>query len=626
MRSLLPALLLGIWSASSPRSHAETQSARIDRLFVILDAFNAEVDNQIAIARADLQTTRNEDAWTPELRDAAGAWLDTLVQTGVYTAVRTKTSPNSEITEYRAIAPHKLPPPANRFGDEVTARLRSVEGLRRKATSNLQDEVKEIVDPIWVDARLPEDLQPIRFMLARLKAEVIDKLPQIRPGSSIAPFPNPSFVNGNTRVVNPGEDVRGLALLLLPPDPLVFPDPETDPLNYVRVRRMWRDLGAWNLSAVMGSRIYNIVYEHDRRFRRAALAAQRTLDGLILRRATAQELSKAADWLETFRTASPQLPGKQFPRIPTAAPVTPRPVKPPAGADNPPETITDYHELLTRSPSASGSSSYQQEFYPPITPEVLDEYQAIVALLTARAAAEPPDLAPLQKAVGAHLRLLSPQLQVFLDTTLLPPPAPKEVKNPAFALPTPPAGATPGAVLIAYLDAAAEQKYDRNAAAIARQLLETWRSPATMADTKTILERGLTSVPWQNLATMPGSGLIFAARDGAARERLTQICGTLNADALPVVLREQLEKAIAAGDWPRCVKLLEVDTLAAILPEKEHVDWCQTVALLKDAATQIAGKRPAEARILFQTVLRSPVSAAAGEAAAGSLKALPAAP
>jgi len=622
LRSLLPALLLGIWSASSPRGHAETQAARIDRLFVILDSFDAEVNNQIAIARADLQTTRIEDGWTPELRDAAGAWLDTLVQTGVYTAVRTKTSPNSDITEYRAITPHKLPPPANRFGDEVTARLRATEDLRRKAMSSLQEEVRDLVDPIWVAARQPADLQPIRFTLARLQSEVLDKLPQIRYGASIAPFPNPSFING-TRIVTPGEDARGLALLLLPPDPLVFPDPETDPLNYVRVRRMWRDLGAWNLSAVMGSRIYNIVYEHDRRFRRAALDAQRALDGLILRRATAQELSKAADWLESFRTASPPLPGKQFPRIPTAAPVTPRPVKPPAGADNPPETITDYHELLTRSPSASGSSSSQQEFYPPITPDVLDEYRAIVALLTAQAAAEPPDLAPLQKAVGAHLRLLSPQLQVFLDKTLLPPPAPKEMKDPVFVLPSPQAGAKPSAVLIAYLDAVAEQKYDRNAAAVARQLLETWRSPETMADTKAILERGLTSVPWQNLATLPGSPLLFAARDAAARERLTQICGPLNADALPVVLREQLEKAIAASDWPRCVKLLEVDALAAVLPEKEHIDWCQTVALLEDAATQIAGKRPAEALALFKTVLRTPVSAAAGRAAARSLKALP---
>jgi hypothetical protein len=175
--------------------------------------------------------------------------------------------------------------------------------------------------------------------------------------------------------------------------------------------------------------------------------------------------------------------------------------------------------------------------------------------------------------------------------------------------------------LIQYLEAIAQSGTDR--AKSGKELLESWQAGGNSVNNGERPTRVSTFDLWQSLATLPGSSQLFVARDDAARERLAKIGGPLNAGPLPELLREQLEKAIAAGDRERGQKLLALDNAAAVLTETEHRDWEQTLALLEKAAACLEQKNSAEARTCLLTVLRSPVSAAAGQHAARTLRQLP---
>ena len=610
------------------------QASRIAQLFSRFASVDGEVANQLAIAQLDVANAPESDGWTPALKEDVTAWLKQLPRPWNAPLPIARFPPNfpavmqqrmSESFRVQGIARHDFPPPAMAFADHIAAHFRELDALHHDLESRLAEEVVDAVSRVWIEAGKPADLEPILPLLKQMKEVVLDKHPP--PAAPIPSHPRGGPPPEIPQPPDPVEDARTLAMLLLPPDPLYFPDPKTDLQKYIYARLVWNDLRDRKFGFVSHSKINFKLRAYDQRLARDGQAARTNLDRAIVQHVPATTLKEAFDHFEAYcypeRMSAEQRPPPTSPSIPDAA-------------------VSDYHELLGRPRPPDVGDPNQNLFRPVVWDETEDAYKAAVALLIAGSEAQHPDLTPLKQALRKQLKFLFGDVHDCMETQLdgLPlvepsPPVPAQaapLPAPANPAPADPSGEpsastaeSPTSDLIAFLDHLVRGVEKNEGPAVgAYHLLPLWRRLENGTDDLSIALPHSPLSLWQWIAASPENLALFELRDRACRQLLTKICGPVAAEPLPAFLREQLESAISAADWKRTERLLTLDQGAVLFSESEHHDWETLLTLFRKAESDAARSQSAAARTDYRQILTLCNSAAAGKLAAQRLKALPA--
>lgn len=382
----LLALFAGGWAISA---HAAPQP-RVERLLEVLESIGPGIQNELVIGKADLEALRNRPGWTPELVRAVSEQLekwDTAPQGPLSMAWNVSST---------GAAPPSFPQPAADFLAEIVGRLRTLHELRLNAVSPLGDVLEREVEIAWLNARQPADLEPVLKRIQRWRA-VVDPANKLN-----SVFLNrPSF--RNAKMV--GEDVFSAALLLSGPEPLLLPEPETDPKSYASRRRIWDELGTWNFPFMKRAEVRQRIYAYDRRFLTAGQKARDELEDLLIRRATADDIRKALARLEQFRVT---------PILPTQPPPNRGPMQ-----DATP--VTDYRDLLTKgSPFFGQTPSPGGLLRPAVPSEALDVYPYAATLLIIDPATTLEEMTAAKTMLRPGLPHLGLELRKALDPLVAP--------------------------------------------------------------------------------------------------------------------------------------------------------------------------------------------------------------
>ena len=576
---VLLALCIGLWCApASPGS--ERSLARVDQLHDTLMAAGAELANQLAAARAELDAPAPDDGWTDDARVAARTWLDGLTQPRFPTAPQAAEllhPTHFNQVQLKSTQIPTMPPTALRFAEKVAARLKALRDVRTNVWYDYTEAVADAAESVWMDATKPADLAPALKILDRFKAVALDPAPAGDPNRVERPFPTPSEkVDGHEIRMSDDEALAAL-VLMSGPEPLILPDPLVDPAAYREMRMRWHNLAGWHLRFCERWQVAQRVREYDQRYRQLALRAQGTLERRIAADAPAGEITAALANMETFRNSNPMNPQLPFP-------IAGRPPIPPVPSRDPPEPKprqsalffpADYRALLDEPggerPGPIVESAY---FRPAIEVGVIDNYRTLVKLLLSETPEKPPEFSSLAGAswyrhsIAIRTRV---QIKFGLDAfgRRIPAP-PKSVERPnAVTVPAPPPGESPYEAVRISLEAAALGQSEFSQAA--KTLLPFWKGLKD-ANGNPNGPAALNEALWSTLASAPGGPALIAARDRAVLALLKPSAPPLEGPVLPV-LRQHLEVTLGAGDATACRRLLDIDQAASLLPPNERKDW-----------------------------------------------------
>lgn len=619
--------LLGIASACALRAVEPTQ--RLEELHVALESVGPELVNQIVIARTELRETRDEDGWTPQARSAARQWLDSLLPPEVVDNPGAA-SPQLHLRRHsrmlaNARKPHQLAAPAGVFADNVTARLQHVITLQGRWWSDYCDLVTKVAEKAWLAADAPTDLLPARRTLGRFRALAIDPAPPNDPARAPRPFPVIGLKSNGVNVRFADDEPLSAVLILTGPEPLLLPDPRKDPESYKRARLLWHDLGGWQLRFCERYLVSRRVSEGDMRFQRAAGEAQREFERQIMSEAPADKIAAAWQRVEIFHVATEMpSPGRPANQIPGIMPVR-RSTPSPAGSMQRPDFTNsfpaDYRELLAlpngKRPSDITANSY---FRPVLHPEPYESDSLLVALVIAEAQRDTAEIEQCRTRILSQWPRFSQEMKAWLQKKLGVDPLarllPKQTPpaDVVELLPIP-AGVSDFRAVEMVLEDAASPTRKGGAVPQAGELLDQWRGlNATFGG-------GMSENPkmnWARLSGRPGGVALMTARDRALREVIVRI-GKIDPvdEPLPSLLRDRLEAAITAGDWPQYHHLLKIEQVVGVLnPEELNEYRTFGVILSSKAADSVHPQRDCLA------LLRQSTSPAAAKVAAQRLKTL----
>ncbi len=490
----------------------------------------------------------------------------------------------------------------------LSTRLRAMDELQKATARVMLEMAIQHAEERWLSAKNAADLDPAVRDLTSTKAALGFRWrTNSWPGNFRPPEP-PRF---SRAVFSLGiEDFSDCWSIVGGPEPLLLPDPATDPAAFAKVRETWLLLTKGPQQFLKCDAVARRFAELDAVFQARFGEIERWLDEAILREASAAEFER-----EFARLKSHVLPEW------SPEEVARRKYSPP----NPPpkpgvEKAPDYRDTL-----AAQSRLPPGTIQPPRR-ESLRWRGDFAAWLEWRQAVEAGNAERTEKAGNALLGkagVFEPRVAAFLQKRLTSPPASPlapepgvgkiSAQNPAIA------------ELTNALRRRAPDTRADSAPNIAA-LVEAWLRFDRGEDAENP-RHALFAQVWLWIASRADGIPLCALRDRAARSALARLLpAQTEPDTIPLtqIFRRALEASIAQEAHDSTAHILALDSIACILTDEEKEAWWQTLDRLKTAKSQ-STERGASARQSWLDVLRTSDSPAAATLAIEKLKRLAAA-